>query len=427
VRLPSSKPLLTRATFLAALEQMLQTKPNPSTGSALLLLRVDRFGGLSAALGYKKVDTVLEKLATHLASLLQPSDLLAVYNLGSFLVWLPNIVQRVDALQTAHRLGRAIEIDVNGHAVPLSFSVAFVLWPDQGNSVEALLRAGHQALWQAKATGGNHVCLANSPLDEPAAGANDWSMQNTLKRAIASSSLALHYQPVVDLTTGKWIAVEALLRPRIRELAGVSTDSIMGIAETLPVLGELTRWGLIEACMAAAQWHKQTQRWLPVSVNLPGAVLASSGLVYWLRQALEQSGMPGAMLTLELTERSFVDSDALTQMRLNEIRALSCVLAIDDFGVGQAALAQLIRLPVTSVKFDRSLISDLGVNPKACIMLKHLLDMMHELGLQAVAEGVETAEQETILRELGCQSAQGYYFSVPLTAVAIERMLLGDV
>ncbi len=422
--MPLSSPSLTRAAFLAALEDKLQPKPGQLIGSALFLLQIDRFGGLSRALGYKKADQVLDQVNTLLSQTLRSADVLGQYNLGTFAVWMPSAQQRVEVLQLAYRLGRAIEIDINGHPVPITFSVACALFPDHGQSVEALLRSAHDALAQAKLAGGNQVMLGSLVQDEGLGKANDWSLQNTLARAIQTSSLSLHYQPVVDLQTQQWVAVEALLRPRVKELAGISTDSIMGIAETLPILGELTRWGLVETCTEAARWHLQTGRWLPVSVNLPGQVLASSSLVYWVTQALKESGLPGTHLTLELTERSLVDADGLTGLRLSELRALGCILAIDDFGVGQASLAQLIRLPITKVKFDRSLIAGLGTDQKAEIMLKHLLTMVAELGLQAVAEGIETPEQAAILLRLGCQAGQGYFFSVPLSAQAVSDALM---
>jgi diguanylate cyclase (GGDEF)-like protein len=422
--LPLNSLPLSRAAFLAALEENLQPKPGQFIGSALFLLRIDRFGGLSRALGYKKADQVLEQVSQRLSQSLRSADVLGQYDLGTVAVWMPSAQQRVEVLQLAYRLGAALEIDINGHPVPLTFSVACALFPDHGDSVEGLLRSAHDALTQAKLAGGNQVMLGSLVQVEVADKANDWSLQNTLAKAIQTSSLSLHYQPVVDLKTRQWVAVEALLRPRVKELVGVSTDSIMGVAETLPILGELTRWGLVEACTAAARWHLQTGRWLPVSVNLPGQVLASSSLVYWVSQALEKSGLPGTHLTLELTERSLVDSDGLTGLRLSELRALGCVLAIDDFGVGQASLAQLIRLPITRVKFDRSLIAGLGADQKAEIMLKHLLTMVVELGLQAVAEGIETPEQAAILLRLGCQAGQGYYFSVPLSAQAVTESLM---
>ncbi len=422
--LPSSNRPLSRAAFLAALESALQAKPGSVPDSALFLLRIDRFGGLSSALGYKKTDQVIAAAGQLFADALRAADLIANYDLGTFAIWMPQASQRVEVLQLANRLGRATNIEVQGHKVPLTFSVACVLYPAHGETVEQLLRRAHAALSLAKQSGGNQVTLAQNQELEPLAKANDWAMQNTLSKAIETSALTLSYQPVVDLKTQQWVAVEALLRPKIRELAGVSTDLIMDIAETLPILGELTRWGLQEACTAAAQWHEKTGRWLPVAVNLPPQALASSSLVYWVSLALAQSSLPGHYLTLELTERSLVNSDGLTQLRLGQLRALDCILAIDDFGVGQAALAQLVNLPIGKVKFDRSLIANLGRDPKVAVMMKHLLAMTTELGLEAVAEGVETSEQASLLQSLGCQYAQGYFFSVPLTSAQIGQGLI---
>jgi diguanylate cyclase (GGDEF)-like protein len=417
--------MMSRAAFLSALESQLQPQPSHPTGSALFLLRIDRFGGLADTLGYKKTDQVLERVGNQLQRSLRSAELLAALELGTYAIWMPNAAARVEVLQLAQRLSKASEINIEGLAVPVSFSVACALYPEQAQSLDDLLSCAYDALLVAKRSGGNQVRLGEPKKSAAGSSAtSDWSLQNTLSKAIESSSLSLHYQPVVNLQTRQWVAVEALLRHRVKELAGISTDSIMGMAESLPILGELTRWGLVEACTAAKAWFDKTGRWLPVAVNLPGQVLGAPALIQWVEQALTNAQMPAQLLTLELTERSLIDADGLTRLRLNQLRALGCVLAMDDFGVGHATLAQLIRLPIAKVKFDRSLIAGLGLDPKADVMMKHLLVMMSELGLQTVAEGIETEEQARLLEQLGCQAGQGYLFSVPLNADAIKTALV---
>lgn len=236
-------------------------------------------------------------------------------------------------------------------------------------------------------------------------------MQNDLVQAIDAKTLRLYYQPVVCLSTQKVLSVEALLRPKIEAYAGQTTEQIMNLAEQLPVIEKLTRWGLLEACQAA------TFACVPVAVNLPAGVLRNPQFVMWVTDALEKASIKASDLTLEITERALAQADDLLTKTLRQLNSLGCRLAIDDFGVGYSALSQLVRLPIHKVKLDRSLLPSTTQSAdmfrKSTILLKHLIELNKELGLQTVAEGVETQEQFLLLKSLGCDFAQGFYLSKP--------------
>ncbi len=414
--------LATRDEFHARLERIIQSKPIDSTRSAFLLVDIDRFAALNQALGFVIGDAVLAQVARELSALLRSADEIARHDGARFAIWMADAGQKIEVLQLAERLISLREVNIAGHGVvELSLSVACVFFPDHGTNLVQLMRHAQDALLQAKASGGAcvRVASAGSELDRKT---NPWALQNTLVQAVAEDKLALAYQPLVDLKTQIMVGVEALLRTRIQELASSSTEAIMDAAESLPVIAQLTEWGISRACRDHKSW-RGARTDIGISVNLPPAILLDRNLIGWVQAALASTGMDTKELTLEITERSFAQHPGLALQRLQELRALGCSIAIDDFGVGYAALGQLVRLPIDKIKLDRSLTFDATTNKKSEILVRHLIALGRDLGLEVLAEGIETKEQVQLLVDAGCHFAQGYYFARPITAGGIALLL----
>jgi diguanylate cyclase len=246
-----------------------------------------------------------------------------------------------------------------------------------------------------------------------------------LSAAIDSNSLDLYYQPVYRLRDGLIVGAEALLGPRVQLLASQNTESMMMVAEKLPVIEELTRWGLCEACQTAALISAayQGDEALSIAVNLPPSVMQLPALALWVQDALTKANIPANLITLEMTERGLVEGESLLVHTMEALDAMGCGLAMDDFGIGYTALAQWVRLPIKKVKFDRSLMPASQDDNKSITLLKHLIALTKELKITTVAEGVEHEWQWELLKTLGCDHAQGYWLSRPISASKLKALV----
>ena len=416
--------LIRREQFHSIVEQQLNQTPTAQSRSAFLLIDIDRFSGVNRALGVHLADAVLAAVAKIIQTRLRGSECLARHDGARFAIWMPSADQRVEVLQLAQRLIEILSVTLdNGTAIPISLSVGCALYPEHGTDLVTLLGSAMRALSDAKNAGGACVRIASQKAELQAP--NEWAVQNAFASALAlnNNSLALAYQPVVDTVSRRMVGVEALLRTRIRAFAGFSTESIMDTAEALPVIASLTEWGIDEACKQAAYWNSLSTQRLSVAVNLPPQVLEDKRLESWITASVAKAKITASQLTLEVTERALSGSPALAASRLQALVALGCRIAIDDFGVGYAAMAQLVDLPASKVKFDRSLLLGAASSPRGKILFTNMLRTCAELGLKVIAEGVETPEQAKLLIEHNCDFAQGYWYAKPQDAAGIAHLI----
>ncbi len=242
-------------------------------------------------------------------------------------------------------------------------------------------------------------------------------MEQDLRHALADGSFVLHYQPRFCLSTGALIGAEALIRWSHRKRGLIPASSFMPFAERTGIINEVGAWTLAAACREAAGWPAIAAGDKPlVSINVSARQVTNHTLLEQVAAALDGSGLAPERLELELTELVLLDDDADTLLTLAALRDLGVGLALDDFGAGPASLFTLKRLPLTAMKLDRSLVRELPHDREDCAIISAVINTGHALGLELVAEGVETAAQQTFLAEIGCDAAQGYLFSQPLTA-----------
>ena len=240
--------------------------------------------------------------------------------------------------------------------------------------------------------------------------------ESELRRAIDRDELRLHYQPIVAVDDGALVGVEALVRWQHPERGLVPPAEFIPLAEETGVIVTLGRWVIAEACEQAARWRREHPDWpaLGMSVNLSTRQLADRELVDCVSASLRESGLPAGDLTLEITESVLMQEvDSFVEM-LQALKATGVRLGLDDFGTGYSSLGYLRRFPLDVLKLDRLFVSELGADPAADSIIAAVIDMARALGMQVVAEGVETDAQLSILRRLGCHLAQGYHFSRPL-------------
>jgi predicted signal transduction protein with EAL and GGDEF domain len=309
------------------------------------------------------------------------------------------------------------ELSVGPMFVSASVGIARFNPADATADAESLIREADTAMYQAKSTGRNRAVVFDASLRETVR--TRIEVENGLRRAVELDEFELHYQPIVDMASGRVRGCEALLRWRHPERGLVSPATFIPIAEQSFLIVAIGRWVLQQATRDLARWRAEGHTDLYVSINVSARQLLDVGLLDDVVEALDASGVPGSALVVELTESALVVNPDEVQATLGGLRRLGCGLAVDDFGTGYSALSYLRRFPVTIVKIDRAFVSLPGVDTA---LVSAILAMTHALGLSVIAEGVETAEQETALLALGCRSGQGYRYGKP-GAFAPDRWL----
>ena len=312
---------------------------------------------------------------------------------------------------------------IAGHEVVITVSIGIALSSSRETDPAALLRAADTAMYAAKQTGKARYEVFQAAMGSRAL--EQLELEADLRRALERGELRLHYQPKVELGTGAVVGVEALVRWEHSVRGMVPPGEFIPVAEEMGLILPIGHWILQEACRQAREWREQ--HWaggpIEVCVNVSARQFGHPGLVGEVARVLAETGLDPGCLVLEITESAVMEDAASTIATLRDLKDLGVRLAIDDFGTGYSSLAYLHRLPVDVLKIDRSFVDGLGREAEDTAIVRSVLGLAHSLGLQVVAEGVETAEQVEGLRALGCKIAQGYYFSRPLPPAALEELL----
>ena len=385
-------------------------------GETLLLLDLDGFTELNDTLGHPAGDELLVDVARRLRSALPDAALLARPGGDEFAAVLTGEAAAETAVRALACLAPAF--GVAGCEVHVTAGAGLLGLSGRGGWAEAL-RDADLALYAAKAAGRNQVVRFSSDLR--AARDSRSAMVAGLRRALAHDEFRLHYQPVVRLHDGRVTAVEALLRWSPPDGAPVPPATFIPLAEETGLIVPIGWWVLRQACAEAAHWH--AEHGLSVTVNVSGHQLSESAFVDTVLAVLDQSGLPATALVLELTETTLIADPSMTT-RLDRLRAHGIRVAIDDFGTGYSSLSYLVQLPVDILKIDRAFTGPVGLPaPQRWAFTRAILELAGSLQLDTIAEGVETAEQARVLRELNCPYVQGYLYSPPVPPERIEELL----
>jgi predicted signal transduction protein with EAL and GGDEF domain len=328
-----------------------------------------------------------------------------------------------EAAGVAERIAQALtgSFEVNGHEVFLSASIGIVVARDHAARPDALLRDADAAMYQAKERGKSRYALFEGGMRLRAT--ERLRIEGELRRAIERDELIVHYQPQVRLETGAIVGVEALVRWEHPQRGRIFPDEFIGVAEESGLIVPIGEWVLAQACRQSRLWAG-AHAGLQVAVNISPRQLADRHLCDAIDRALEESGLAPDRLCLEITESALIDDAEAGLSTLRRLKEMGVQLAIDDFGVGFSSLSQIRNLPPVNVlKIDRSFISGLGREREDSAIVAAVIGMAHSLGLTAVGEGIETAEQATELIHLGCDLGQGHHFSRAQPADALPRLL----
>ncbi|MBC7807422.1 MAG: EAL domain-containing protein [Akkermansiaceae bacterium] len=392
-------------------------------GVAMLFVDLDRFKRINDTLGHAAGDVMLREVAARFTGALRPEDMLARIGGDEFTVLLPDLPTANYAAIVSQMLQRTLvrPISIQNQEFTVGASIGIAVSPRDGDDAATLLKHADIAMYQAKAKGGYQSY-------DPQMNADSYQRlieESELRRAIERDELSLHYQPLIEMRTGRVVAVEALCRWRHPERGPVPPAHFIQVAEQADLIVELGEWVLRRACMDAAAWRKDGHTDLRVSVNISARHIVHGTVLSTVNDLLAEFDLPGDVFDIEITETALCTTGDTTPQTLQGLRSLGVRLSVDDFGTGYSSLAYLRRFPVDILKIDRAFIAGLDKNTPDEALVRASIEMAHALDLLVVAEGVETGAQRDCLRALGCDIAQGFLFSRPVSPEILKPLIAG--
>lgn len=404
-----------RAALMDRLHQGLKTANRDLGQLAVLFMDLDRFKLINDTLGHDIGDALLQVTAERLSHVLRESDTVARLGGDEFALILPALHHATEAELIARKVIAAIEqpMTLNGHTVQVGCSIGLAVYPEHGDSADTLLRHADLSMYQAKELGGNQYQLFSEHMNTRAV--ERMMLESELRNAIENGELELYYQPQVRLSDDALTGLEALVRWNHPRLGLLAPDRFIPLAEDTGLIWELGLSVLEMAIAQVAAWSREGLDVPRVAVNVSPAQLRE-GLAGAVADALGRHGVAAGRIELELTESALTADGPAVIGLLQTLRNMGLAIAVDDFGVGYSSLALLRRLPITTLKIDRSFVSDLASNNQDVAIVEAVITMANSMGLRTVAEGVEEGAQNVALRVLGCDDAQGYLYSKPAKA-----------
>lgn len=418
-----------RTLLKSALEEKIQQAGAKGETFAVLFMDLDRFKQVNDHLGHAAGDAVLIASATRIQSILRDGEIAARIGGDEFVAILnPGLSHdsiRTRAQEILETLSAAIEVE--SHQAYVTASLGISLFPQGGNTAEALLGNADLAMYRVKKNGKNGL-----EYFEPGSETTHIEkieLQNHLRDAIDNQELQLRYQPIVDLDPGGGAVLsgfEALLAWEHSQLGKVPASVFIPVAEESGLIGRIGDWVMRQACLQLAEWHRRDYGPVRISVNVSALQFQQEGFVEFVKSTLEETGIEGSCLELELTESLIIsDIDAATA-KLRQLRALGVRTAMDDFGTGYSSLAYLRWIPVDVLKIDQAFLAEIDSSAAALTLVQTIVNLAHNMGLAVVAEGVERETQLELLRAMHCDKVQGHYFGHSLEVHIAEEWLAGE-
>jgi diguanylate cyclase (GGDEF)-like protein/PAS domain S-box-containing protein len=390
---------------------------------ALLFVDLDQFKLVNDSYGHAAGDALLVEVAGRLRETVRDGDTVARLGGDEFVILLTSLSQPQDSAVVARKIAEALDrpLALEGGEIRVSASIGISLFPDDGEGLDALLQSADAAMYRAKDAGRNGFHYYSAEMGEQARARVE--LEAGLRRALEREELRMHFQPQVDLATGKVIALEALLRWEHPQRGMISPATFIPVAEDSGLIVPVGQWALRAACREAAGWAAAGLGEVKVAVNLSARQFWRGSVTEAVRAALAESGLPPSRLELEITETVVARDLQQVMLSLEQLRRMGVGVAIDDFGTGYSSLAYLRSLPIQKLKIDRSFIQGIPADPEATALVGEIVRLAHVLSLTVVAEGVETAEQARYLRGAGCEAMQGFLFARPLPGPEAAALL----
>ena len=412
-----------RILFYERLGAALSRAREASKIMGIALVDLDRFKDVNDILGHDVGDLVLQGVSRRLGKIGGESATAARMGSDEFAILLPDLSEGTQVEDVARRMltELARPYTVAGHEVHITASLGLCIYPSDGDDAEGLLKQADIALLRVRSHGGNAFQFVTSDLSARAA--EQTGLKNRLRKAIERQEFTVHYQPIFDLATGRPVAAEALVRWVHPELGLLLPSRFVPLAEETGLILPLGEWVLYAACAQNRAWQKAGLELVRVGVNLSALQFQQRDLIETIALVLKSTGLEARYLELEITESAaMADMDNTVEV-LRRLSDLGISIAIDDFGTGYSSLGYLKKFPIQQLKIDHSFVKDVPDDPDDVAIVRAVVTMAHGLGLSVVAEGVETEKQIQFLREVGCDSVQGFYFKQPVPPEEFESLL----
>ena len=388
----------------------------------LMFVDLDGFKMINDTMGHDMGDLLLQEVAVRLRRCMRSSDTVARLGGDEFTVLMPRMLDFRNAPRVAERITETLRAPfaLAGKEAFISASIGITTFPNDAIDAATLLKNADAAMYRAKEQGKQHfqffTAEMNAEIEERLI------LINGLNMALERDEFVLHYQPKVHLETGRLTGTEALLRWRHPELGIVSSGKFIPIMEESGLIGQVSEWVIEAACRQHRQWRDEGLD-IKVAVNLSVRQLRQPGLARTVAELLERTGIESAGLELEITESMLMKDTENAVRTLRELADMGVSLAMDDFGTGYSSLSYLKRFPLHTIKIDRSFINNIATDPDDYEIIRTIITMGHSLRRRVVAEGVETRQQLSILRELGCDEIQGYVLSPAIPADDLAKLV----
>ena len=405
------------------LKEVLEKLEDEKQKFAVLFLDIDRFKLINDSLGHTIGDLLLKAVSDRLKTLLRQDDLLVRWGGDEFAI-ITKVIDSTDAVvQIAESIIQALTLPFScgGHQLHITTSVGVSIYPDHNTEVEGLIHNADMAMYRAKEEGRNCFKFYIPNMQEQSF--QRLLMENNLRRALENEELETYYQPQIDINTGKIVGLEVLLRWHHATLGSISPSEFIPLAEETGLIIPIGNWVLRHSCLQAIAWRNMGLPPIQIGVNLSIKQLQHKDFLVSLTQILNETDFDPHYLELEITEGIMMDSIEEKIILLEQFREMGIKLSIDDFGTGYSSLSYLKNLPIDTLKIDRTFIEYINHNPQDQAIVTSLINLSHSLNLIVIAEGAETSEQVDLLRSLGCDQVQGYFFHKALLAEEIECLL----
>jgi diguanylate cyclase (GGDEF)-like protein/PAS domain S-box-containing protein len=418
-----------RHAFVERLGQALQRTrrgQNSRNKVGVLFMDLDGFKTINDSLGHEAGDRLLVAVAERLRNRLRNEDVLARFGGDEFAVLLEDTAGTSEAIRVAQRIAEDLRepFTVDDFQVSVNTSIGISLGTAQANdNPEGMLREADSAMYRAKEQGPGRYAVFDPAMQARAQ--ERLELEAELRRALEREEFVLYYQPEVSLHDGKMVGFEALLRWQHPQRGLLRPAAFMPVAEETDLIVPIGGWVLEEACAQAKRWEEERPLASPMTmeINLSSKQLRRQGLVRTVEEALMRADLEAHTLALDMTETVLIRVSEDNTQALDALKELGVRLGLDDFGTGYSSLSYLKRFPVDRVKVDKSFVKGLGENATDTALVRMIIDLCHTLGVEIVAEGIETSEQSALLRDMGCDLGQGYYFARPLRGGELAKRL----
>ena len=413
-----------RALLLDRLQQALAGAIRRGSLVAMLFVDLDRFKRINDSLGHYVGDEVLRVVAERLQASVRAGDTVARWGGDEFIILMDNLADHSAVVRVARKLIDLLEREVEttgGTGIVLSCSVGISIGPQDSADAQTLLSMADKAMYRAKLEGGSRYTFYGPEM-------NTWSrdrlsLEAALRHGLANREFELFYQPQIDVASGRLAGLESLIRWHRPERGLVRPDEFIPAAEESGIIRSIGEWAIHEAAEQAARWHQNGLLGAPLAVNVSARQCSDMAIVDTIRTTLADTGLEPRMFKVELTESTAMRDPERAAELLRSIHALGAGIAVDDFGTGYSSLSLLKRFPISELKIDKSFVSDIAKDSDDAAIVRSTIALAHGLGIEVVAEGVETESQLAFLARHGCDSAQGFLFAKPLPAGEIRAWL----